>query len=431
MIGVLRRRGVARLIGAGLASEVGDWLLLIALPLFVLDLTGSAFVTATVFVLELLPSVVFAPVAGVLADRYDRWRLIGVVATIQAVALIPLIAVDSVRELWIVYLVVVVESLLGTIIEPARAAAASALVDESELLSLNGILGITSSLSRLVGGPAGGLLYGLTGLTGVILVDAASFLVAAALVVTGHASGATAPGSPDSGSAPAAGGSGLRGMVTDWREGLRFITASAALRRVLAVTAVMGLAQGAFLVLFVLFVVRDVSGAAADVGLLRGVQAIGALAGGAVLAVLARRIRPVPLLAGSLIFFGVVSLGTWNLPNLTVEFGWYVALFIIVGVPSVIGLTSLMTLLQMHAPDRVRGRVLSAFFAVYGALQALGMLLSGVVGTGAGLTATLQVQGGLYLLAGLLALALRRHQTGTSAQATSAAVPEVIESKSA
>lgn len=55
MLGVLRQPRLGRLVVAGLLSEVGDWLLMIALPLFVLDLTGSALVTASVFVLDWCP----------------------------------------------------------------------------------------------------------------------------------------------------------------------------------------------------------------------------------------------------------------------------------------------------------------------------------------------------------------------------------------
>jgi MFS family permease len=397
---VLARPGVARLGVAGLLSEVGDWMLLIALPLFVLQLTGSPLVTATVFVLELVPTIVVGPLAGVLVDRWDRWRLMTGVALAQAVCLLPLLVVDSPDRLWIVYLVVVVESALGTVIEPARTAAAATMVPADDLMAVNGLFGMLSSAARLTGGPLGGLVLGVWGLDGVVLADATSFL-AVALVLglrrrprsSGAPTGAATERPP------------LR-LLHDWAAGLAVVARSPVLRRAMGVVACMAAAQGAFVVLFVLFVVRDLGGSEADVGLLRGVQAIGGLVGGALLGVLIRRLDARRLTALSLAAFGVVSLCTWNAPVLTTSLGWYVGLFIVVGVPGLGAMTGLMTLLQTEAGDADRGRVLSTFFAVYGGVQAGGMVAAGLVGTGAGLTLTLQVQGATYLAAAALALRL-------------------------
>ena len=320
-LAVLGRPRLGRLTAAGLLSEIGDWLLLIALPLFVLDLTGSAMVTATVFALELLPTVIFGPIAGVLVDRYERWTLMTITACAQAIFLLPLLAVHSTDDLWIVYGVVVVESVLGTIIEPARNAAASVLVPADDLMSINGLLGITSNVARLVGGPLGGLVFGLSGLGGVIIADAGTFLVAALLLTpwpSRRRRGAVTPPTHSTTVNPLP--SIFRGLL----EGLGVVAGTPMLRRVLGVVSCMALAQGGFVVLFVLFVVRDLGGSAADVGILRGVQAVGAIVGGAVLI---RRLDAPRMLVLSLAAFGLLSLLTWNLPLVTTAFGLYVGLF--------------------------------------------------------------------------------------------------------
>ena len=64
--------------------------------------------------------------------------------------------------------------------------------------------------------------------------------------------------------------------------------------------------------------------------------------------------------------------------------------------------------MQTHSPAAARGRVISTFFAIYGGVQAVGMLLAGLVGAGTGLTVALQLQGTLYLVAAGLALRLTR-----------------------
>lgn len=139
-------------------------------------------------------------------------------------------------------------------------------------------------------------------------------------------------------------------------------------------------------------------------------QAIGALAGGALLGLVIKRWEEERLIAVSLAAFGALSLVTWNATALTTAFGLYVGLFIAAGVPGLASMTGLLTVLQTHAPEGARGRVISTFFAVYGGVQAVGMLLSGLVGTGSGLTIALQVQGVLYLTAAALALRLRSRQ---------------------
>jgi MFS family permease len=399
-----RRPGVARLGLAGLLSEVGDWMLFIALPLYVLALTGSSLVTATVFALELVPTVVAAPLAGVLVDRCEPWRLMSAVAALQAVALLPLLLVDSADELWLVYAVVVVESVLGTVIEPCRSTTAATLVPRADLVALNQGLGMLSSVARLVGGPLGGFVLGLHGIDGVLVADAATFAGVAALF-------AVRPPRDASRRAAERPAAGTR-VVRDWAEGFAVVARTPLLRRTMVVVGLAALAQGAFVVLFVLFVVRDLGGSEADVGLLRGIQAVGALGGGVLLGAVIRRLDAARLLAVSLAAIGSLSLVIWNLPALTTAFGVYVALFVAAGLPGLGTMTGLITLMQTHAPEAVRGRVLSTLFAVFGGLQAVGMLLAGLVGAGRGLTVALEVQGATILLAALLARGLRRRAAG-------------------
>jgi MFS family permease len=401
---VVRRPGVGRLGVAGLLSETGDWMLFVALPLYVLALTASPLVTATVFALELVPTVLAAPAAGVLIDRWEPWRLMRAVAALQAVALLPLLLVDSPHDLWLVYAVVVVESVLGTVIEPCRSTTAASLVPPVDLLALNQGLGMLSSVARLIGGPLGGLALGLKGIDGVLLVDAATFAGVAALFAWRPPRAAAARGAAVS---PAR----RPRVLCEWREGFAVVARSAPLRRTMVVVGLAALAQGAFVVLFVLFVVRDLGGSEADVGVLRGIQAVGALVGGALLGAVIRRLDAGRLLAVSLAGIGALSLIIWNLPVLTTAFGVYLVLFTAAGLPGLGTMTGLLTLAQTHAPEAVRGRVLSTLFAVFGGTQAVGMMLAGLVGTGVGLTVALEVQGATIVVAAAIARGLARPVT--------------------
>ncbi|MCU1633812.1 MAG: hypothetical protein JWM61_2464 [Micrococcaceae bacterium] len=374
-------------------------MLLIALPLYVLELTGSPLVTATVFVLGLAPTIVAGPMAGVLIDRSEPWKLMAVVAALQALFLAPLIAVNDTSDLWILYSVVIIESILGTIIEPCRATTAAGLVPAPQLLEINQLMGVLSSLSRLLGSPIGGLILAVGGFDAIIYANAGTFL-AASIIFTISAHGQKSVRTDQT---PGRFASPWADLV----EGLQITARTPSLRQVMGVVSFIALAQGGFVLLFVLFVTCELHGNETDVGVLRGVQAIGALAGGTLLGLIINRISPRQLISGSLVLFGVLSLTIWNLPALTTSFRVYVVLFILIGVPGVSLMTGLLTVLQSNCTPRTRGRVLSTYFALFGAMQAIGTLLAGLLGTGTGLTIGLQVQGFLYLIAALMALRLK------------------------
>ena len=91
----IRNRNFALLWGGGLVSDLGDWMLLVALPVYVFQLTGSALIMSTVFVVELVPALLFGQVAGVLVDRWDRRRVLVVGGVVQAALLVPLLAATT------------------------------------------------------------------------------------------------------------------------------------------------------------------------------------------------------------------------------------------------------------------------------------------------------------------------------------------------
>jgi hypothetical protein len=175
------------------------------------------------------------------------------------------------------------------------------------------------------------------------------------------------------------------------------------------VSAMAAIAQGIFTVLFVVFVARELGGDGAEVGLLRGVQAIGGLLGGALVVGLARRLEPGRLAGASLLAFGLVDLAIWNGPLLTTALALYLGLFIAAGIPGAGSLTGLTSLIQARTGDAYLGRLFATFYGVFNGFTAVGMLVAGLLGDAVGVVAVLNGQAGLYLLAGVVAwLALAR-----------------------
>jgi len=375
---------------AGLISDVGDWLLFIGLPVVVYELTGSALGTAFAFLVELAPGIVLAPLAGRLADRCDQRRLLLLVSIGQATALLPLLTVHTRSGLPVLYAVILVEAGLMAVFEPAKNALLPALVPPGELVSANALIGLNQNLGRLVGGPLGGVVLAAGGLRLTTVADGVSYLAAAVLIGRLAARPRPTSAADETGDLP--GASGLLAALRDRRT-----------RPSLFVAFTAQIAQGIFVVSFVLFVAERLHRGAAEIGLLRGVQAVGAVAGSLVLTALARRSAPASLTAGAAVAFGLLSFVTWNAPAITTSTGVYVGLFVIVGAPGILLSTGIVSHLQLTSRDRDRGRAFAALGFAGNAGQAIGMLAAGLLTAPLGLMSVLDAQAMIYVVAGIIA----------------------------
>jgi MFS family permease len=378
---------------AGLVSDAGDWMLLVALPIVVYSLTGSALETSFAFLAELAPGVLLAPVAGKLADVVDRRSLMLAVTLLQAAALLPLLLVHGHSGLGLVYGVIVAQAVLSTFFDPAKNALLPTLLPADELVSGNSLVALNNGLGRLAGGPLGGLLLAAGDLRTIVVADAVSFLIAAWLLARLPTTGARSDGAP-----------GAHADAVPSRRGFLAALHGREIRFGLLVAFVAEIAQGIFVVLFIVFVARRLHGGSGEIGLLRGIQAVGAIGAGLVLSVAGRAGSAARMTAGAALVFGLLDLAVWNASAVTTAVPVYIALFIAVGAPGVVMETGLISLLQVSSAEAERGRVFGALTFVSSAGQAVGMLAAGILAGPVGLMPMLNAQACLYLAAGLLAL---------------------------
>ncbi len=139
MLTVLRRRNYRLLWVAQLISMIGDWAIFAALPFFVYDLTGSVVATGVMFMIQVVPPLVFGSVAGVFVDRWDRrWTMI-VSSLFRGAVLVILLGVRSVDMIWLVYLAGFLESTASQFFGPANNALLPTLVEEDQLITANSL----------------------------------------------------------------------------------------------------------------------------------------------------------------------------------------------------------------------------------------------------------------------------------------------------
>ncbi|HLO18425.1 MAG TPA: MFS transporter [Anaerolineales bacterium] len=169
---------------AQVISLTGDWFNTIASVIIVNRYSASGLAVGGLFIARALPPFLLGPVAGVVADRFDRRKVLVLSDMLRAGIVLCFLLVDRPERLWLLYVLTVLQFSVSAFFEPARAALVPALVESDELLTANTLSSITWSAMLTLGGAIGGLTASLFGVRVSLMVDAASFLASAALVLS-------------------------------------------------------------------------------------------------------------------------------------------------------------------------------------------------------------------------------------------------------
>jgi len=398
---VLRRRDFALLWFAGLVSLTGDWMLIVALPITVYQLTGSALATGGVLIANKLSALLLGSVAGVFVDRWDRKRTMVVANLVRAPVLLLLVAVDSAERVWIVYVVAATVSAVGQFFRPAENALLPRLVGQEDQVPANALNALNDNLSRLAGPALGGLVALWFGLGGVVAVDAASYLVAAGMIAAIVTS--TRPDRtplPDTTVVAATGAVIWR----EWLAGLRLIRDNPVLRVVFGVFAVASLGEGVMQTAFWIYIDQVLGGGTREAGWLLSAQAAGGLVGAVVIGAWAKTQPPVSLLGWGAIGVGLIDLMIFNYPAFVSGIWLGLVLMAVDGVAATAFGTGYTTALQAEAADAYRGRVFGALGATSALFMISGAAIAGLATERLGAVAVLTIDSLGYAAAGAFAL---------------------------
>jgi MFS family permease len=377
VIATLRSRDFALLWTAGLISVAGDFALLIALPLHAYALTGSAVATGGDFAASLLPQVLLGSVAGVFVDRWDRKRTMVAADLLRAALLLPLLAVGSPDQLWLLYLVRAATGIGGLIFDPAESALLPRLVGEERLVTANALNALNNNIGRLVGPVAGGLLYGISA-EAAYGAAFASFLIAAGLIVL-------VPKPPQKTTRePATLSTVIAGFRYIWRQKIVFGAISLDLFAVLF---------GGATAMMPIFASEVLHVGPVGYGMLRAAPGVGAAFIAAVLA-----FSPIQRNVGRWMFSGVAVFGVSTVVfGLSTIFWVSLVALILLGAGDMISVFVRHLLVQLETPDSIRGRVSAVSSMFIGASNELGEAESGLAAAWLGLVPSV-VLGGLATL---------------------------------
>ena len=182
-VDLLRRNRSFRQLWLGqVVSQMGDWFDTIALYTIILRLTGSGRAIGLLLVARFVPSFFFGPISGVIADRFSRQRIMIVSDVLRAIVVLGFLFVRRADQLWMIYVLTVLQLGLSTFFEPAKTAAIPSIVEDRELVAANAITSVTWSAMLTIGAAIGGFITALFGTDVAFILDAATYLLSAALI---------------------------------------------------------------------------------------------------------------------------------------------------------------------------------------------------------------------------------------------------------
>jgi predicted MFS family arabinose efflux permease len=338
-----------RLLWAGdLLSSLGSWLLLVAIPYQVFELTGSAAATGLAFAAQGVPAFVIGPAVGVAVDRWDRRRTMLVTSLGQAGCVLPLAFVHRADQIAVVYLALAAESALGQFYQPAQSALIPGMLGRAdELTSANALMAASNAVTRLAGASLGGVVFAAAGLPALVTIDAATYVAVAgclALLRWRAAAREAAPGRDPR---------GARAIAAEFGAGFRHLAACRPLWGLVTAAAAFQAGNGAFTALLVPDIRLRLHGGPGDIGFLVAATGAGYLAGAPLgRALYARAILRV-LIAGSLLATAA-AFATWFSVS---SLGLALILAAVTGMSAMVFLIARLTYVQQRTPDAVLGRV--------------------------------------------------------------------------
>lgn len=418
------RRPFIALMAASAVSQIGNMMTMVAVPWLVLETTGSAALVGLASAAVALGAVLPAILGGPLVDGFgvQRTSVVADVLSGVAVLLIPLLALAAALPFWLLVLLVFTLSSVNAQGDASRMAILPAVAGRAGIVPerANAVDRAVARSGQLIGPVVAGVLIAFIGASKVLFVDAATFMLSAALIgfgIRGAAVATTSTGVP-------------RRYGAQLLEGLRFVSGNRVILSMVLLAAIGNSLDVPLVTVILPVYASQVFGSPTSLGLIVGSFAGGALLGTIAFGLLGPRLpRRLTFLASwlgiAIIVYGALAL---QLP-----LGLVVLAGLIGGVVGGPINPILLTVIQAETPEQLRGRVFGTLNALSQAGIPFGAAVIGLLIEGAGLIETIVAMGAVYVVTiGIMfAIPALRGMDDAGRQAAGGAIEVPIEAEPA
>ena len=371
-----------------ITSNIGSWMQITAQGWLILELTDSPFYLGLVGLVRAVPALAFTLIGGVIADRYDRRKILMATQGSSAIVALTLGVLDlmGVITVGMVLLLSFIGALIMAVDNPTRQALVPDLVGRENLASAVGLNSAAWNGSSIIGPSLAGALVAVAGTGAAFIINGLSFLAVLFAVVT---------------MAPLVQRArGKQGVFENLKAGLSFIFTDRRIWGIMLIIAIPTFFGRPIIQLMPAFARDVVDAGPSGLGVLLGVMGVGALAGALMVGKLVgSRWSQGALLLFVTLMFGVglllFSFSPWYASSL------FILLFIGAGQTLFMGIAN--TMLQFTISEEMRGRVMSAYVLIPMGLMPLGSMVLGTVAEMIGVSMAFAIGAAIIVLFVLLA----------------------------
>jgi MFS family permease len=387
----LRHRNFQLFFGGQLISLIGTWMQNVAQAWLVYRLTGSSLLLGSVGFASQIPVFLFAPIGGIVADHFNRHRVVIATQTTSMVLALILAALTLTGrvQVWHVFVLASLMGIVNAFDIPARQSFLVDMVGKEDLMNAIALNSSMFNGARIIGPAVAGVLVASIGEGWCFFVNGVSYIA----VITGLLLMKLPPRTYQR---PV--GSPLEHII----EGFRFVRRTAPIRAILLLLGLISLVAMPYTVLMPVFADRILHGGARGLGILMGATGIGAL-----LAALTLATRRGVYGLGRWVAFSCAGFGALLLLfSFSRNFWLSTALLLPVGFCMMLETSSSNTLIQAMVPDHLRGRVMAVYSMMFMGMAPFGALLGGALADRIGAPLTVAM-GGIACIGGAILFGLQ------------------------
>jgi MFS family permease len=383
----LRHRNYRLFFAGQSISLIGTWLTRVATSWLIYRLTGSALLLGVLGFAGQIPTFLLAPLAGVLVDRWDRYRVLvvtQVLAMVQSAALAAL-TIPGVIRVWHVVALSVLQGLINAFDMPARQSMVVQMVEDRA--DLPNAIALNSSMvnaARLLGPALAGVLIAAVGEGWCFFADALSYLAVITSLLFMQID--TRPREAKT-----------TRVLHEMAEGFRYAIGSPAIRSVLLLLAVVSLAGMPYSVLLPVIAKEVLGGGAGTLGALTSASGCGALVGALYLASRKSVLGLGRIIVACAAIFGVGLVGLSRVSVVALA----LPIMFVTGAGMMVQMAASNTMLQTIVDEDKRGRIMSLFAMAFFGTAPIGSLVAGALASRIGAQGTIGA-GGLVCVAGAI-----------------------------